>query len=213
MRTRVLLVAAVLTATTLSGCGNDDRRSPSSRSPSSRSPSSRSPSSLRCCPTGKSVLDLEDGKEYASPAGFAPELRLTIPGQGWVSTHRGADGFDVGQPVPDVDAAMLVVAFLTAPEATSDEALQAIVGRAEDAGAEVEGVPSKTIHVTGGDGPLVTSSEAGIALDAVPDGYSTIEATDTEGGTLLKVTWVPDAANRAEADQLAAALLGQVTQS
>ena len=162
--------------------------------------------------TGKSALDLEDGKEYASPEGFAPELRLTIPGDGWVSTHRGADGFDVGQPVPDVDAALLVVAFLTAPEATPGEALQAIVGRGQDAGAEVDGVPSQTIHVTGGDGPLVTSRDAGIALDAVPDGYSTIEASDTDGGTLLEVVWVPDAANLDQAEQLATALLQQVTQ-
>ena len=213
MRTRALLVAAVLTATTLSGCGGDDPEEPEPASSAAPEPSQPDSSQPEALSTGKSLLELEDGKEYASPDGFAPELRLTIPGQGWVSTHRGADGFDVGQPVPDVDAAMLVVAFLTAPEATSDEALQAIVGRAEDAGAEVAGVPSQTIHITGGDGPLVASRDAGIALDAIPDGYSTIEASDTEGGTLLKVVWVPDAANQAEADQLAAALLGQVAQS
>ena len=159
------------------------------------------------------MVELEDGTAYASPDGFAPRLHLTIPGEGWVSTHRGPDGFDIGQPVPDADAAMLVVAFLTPPEATSDEALQAIVGRAQDAGAELAGVPSRTIQITGGDGPLVTSRDAGIALDAVPDGYSTIEASDTDGGALLKVVWVPDAANLGQAEQLATALLQQVTQS
>jgi hypothetical protein len=208
MRTRVLLVAAVLTATTVSGCGGEDSKD--AEPAPSAAQESPEPELLA---SGKSLLELEDGKEYVSPSGFAPQLRLKIPGDGWVSTHRGADGFDVGQPVPDVDAALLVVAFLTAPEPTADQALQTISQRAEAAGATVDGAGGPTLHVTGGDGPLVTSRDGGIALDAVPDGYSTIEVTDTGGGTLLTVTWVPDAANQAQADQQAAALLGLVTQS
>ena len=207
MRTRVLLIGAVLTATTLVGCGDgaDSEAQPP------QSPPTSEPQEPQPLQSGKSELPLADGEVYLSPDGFAPQLRLQIPGDGWVSTHRGADGFDVGQPVPDVDAALLVVAFLTAPEATSEAALQAIAQRAQDAGATVAGAGTPTLQVTGGDGPLVTSRDAGIALDAVPGGYASISATDSDEGTLLEVTWVPDAANRAQADERASALLALVT--
>jgi hypothetical protein len=201
MRTRLLLVAAVLTST-LSGCGGDDEKASAPPAVPARSTESQA------LPVGKSLLQLAQDEEYLSPDGFAPQVRFRIPGAGWVSTHRGADGFDVGQPVPGQDAALVVVAFLSPPEDSAAGALAAIRSAADAAGAAVTG--ENAVTVTGGQGPLIQSRDQGIALDAVPEGYSTITVADSDDGPLLTVTWVPDGANQAQADPLADALLAQV---
>ena len=197
----VLLAAAAFTSACSSSGNQADGRS--------AAPSTAAAPKVKTLPLGKADLALKPDATYASPDGFTPALRITIPGDGWNSTHRGADAFDIGQPVPGVDAALLVVAFLTPQEASAEEALATIEQRAKDAGAKIEKSPSG-LKVNGGSGPLVTSRDASIALDAVPDGYATIRADDSDG-TLLTVTWVPDAKNRKLADERSAELTAAVS--
>ena len=204
------LVAVLLAGSVLaSGCGGDDPEAPSAgTSTSTATPTVAGPEEL---PLGKALLALDAGATYRSPDGFAPRLEITVPGEGWNSTHRGADAFDVGQAVPGEDAALVVVAFMVPAEATVAEALTALEAAAGAAGATVTERGADEIRVSDGDGPLVESRDGGIALDAVPGGY-----VDIEGGPgaapLLTVTWVPDAAHQAEADQLAGALTADVVE-
>lgn len=195
MRTRVLLVAALLTATTLSGCGGGDdkgRESPQGAAPQS---GSAGPAAL---PLGKSVFPIEPATEYVSPRGFAPEVRFQTGSDGWISTHRSADAFDLGLPLPDVDAPLEVIAFVVPAEASADEALQAIADRAEQAGATV--VREGDFTVTDGDGPLILSRDHSIELDAVPGGLVRVTTEETVHGPVLRVLWVPDSANLSLAD-------------
>jgi hypothetical protein len=209
MRPRLAATLALLASALVAGCG-DDREPEVPPSVAPPLPASAALSS------GKSLLELEEGRDYRSPAGFEPQLRWEIPGPGWVSTHRGADGFDIGQPVSGVDAALVVVAFLTPVEDTAREALHAVEKRARAAGATNlqhpgAGEGKLTLHLEGGQGPLVASRDGGIALDAVPAGYVDIEALEYDDGPpVLVVTWVPDVANLGTANDLANDLVQRV---
>ncbi|GAB3591848.1 hypothetical protein GCM10027446_11190 [Angustibacter peucedani] len=112
--------------------------------------------------------------------------------------------------MPQQDAALVVVAFVVPAQATTAEALQAVVAAAGSAGATVDDGTAGALHITDGDGPLVQSRDATIALDAVPGGYSDVEGRDTDRGPLLTVTWVPDATNAQQAGRLAQALTAGV---
>jgi hypothetical protein len=148
---------------------------------------------------GKSTLALHEGTYYRSPDGFCPSVELHVQGDGWVSTHRSTDAFDVSRPQTDADAPLVVQAFVIAPEASVDEAMAAVRQRAEDAGAEVVQDGDTGITVRGGDGPLITSRDGGIALDAVPSGYARVEIGLAP---VLSVWWVPDETHGAEAEKL-----------
>jgi hypothetical protein len=191
MGSRALVVAAMLVAVPLSGCG-DDRRDvpPGPAVPALPSSTGAEPGTLQ---VGKSDFPLERGVQYTSPDGFVPTVQFEVFMDGWRSTHRSTDAFDVSLPAPDVDAPLEVVAFLVPPEPSVKEALAAITERARQAGATVE--RNGDFVVRGGDGPLIESRDRGIALDAVPDGYVRVATSDTKTGPLLYVWWVPDSAN------------------
>jgi hypothetical protein len=191
MRTLVAMAAVVLA---VGACGDD---SPQEEPPSS----APAPQVLAL---GKSTFALESGTAYESPRGFEPVVTVTANADGWVSTHRGLDAFDLSQPVPDADAALVVYAFVVPVEATAEEAVAAIGQRAEAAGAELEQTGDLTWTVTGGDGPLITSRDGGIALDAVPTGYARVTAV--QGEPFLTVWWVPDTANADDAEGLSGTL-------
>jgi hypothetical protein len=151
---------------------------------------------------GKEVVELHKGKAYRSPPGFEPQVTVEVRADGWISTHRSRDAFELSQPPSGEDAPLVVRAFVVPPEASGRDAIEAIKERAEEAGAEVDGGTSFT--VTGGDGPLITSRDGGMALDAVPDGYVRVYVSTSQA--LVQVWWVPDAAREDEAEQLAATL-------
>ena len=175
----------------MAGCEHElDSVPPSQRSPLPES---------AALPSGKSDLALETGHEYRSPPGFEPVLRFEVDEDGWVSTHRRADGFDMSRPSPSADAPIVVVAVITPPEASLVEAFRALKMRARAAGGRVEGPPSNlrtSVHVEGGQGPLVLSRDGGIALDAVPEGDIRVELGEIDGSPWLVVTWTPDADER-----------------
>lgn len=147
---------------------------------------------------GKSVVALDEGTSYRSPDGFCPSVEVHVPGNGWISTHRSADAFDVSRPRPDADAPLVVNAFVIAPESSVADAIAAVRRRAEDAGATVVEESGTEIAVSGGDGPLIASRDGGIALDAVPSGYARVGSTAF--GAVLSVWWVPDTSHGAEAE-------------
>jgi hypothetical protein len=207
MRTRVLLVAAALSAATLAGCsGGDDSAGEPGALSTSFPPIEPSPEPAQALSIGKSVVPLAAGSAYRSPDGFAPQVTVSVTGDGWASTHRSTDAFDLSQPLPDVDAALVVYAFLVPPEQTNKDALAAVADRAEEAGATVERTGDVTITVTGGDGPLVASRDGGIALDAVPSGYARVTSRFDRGPPLLTVWWVPDSTYADQAEALAGTL-------
>jgi hypothetical protein len=203
MRTRLLLVTAVLGAAGLSGCGGeDDLADPGEGELTALSEPALSPPAPTVLTTGKSVVALADGNSYRSPEGFVPEVTVGVRADGWVSTHRSLDAFDLSQPRRDADAALVVYAFIVPPEPSDAEALDAVAARAEADGAKLEKTAELTLTVTGGHGPLVVSRDGGIALDAVVGGYVRI-SSESAGAPLLMVWWVPDAAFKAKAERLA----------
>ena len=207
MRRRALaLLLAAAIATTTASCGGDDGDDdgavPSTET-SSAGPepaTASSPTGAERLPIGKDDLELEEGGSYLSPEGFVPELQLDLTQAGWTSVHRGADGFDVGQPDPDQDAPLLVVAFLVPPEATPGEALDAVTQRADAAGAKVREASGPLgpfmvngVDVRGGEGQLVASRDGGIALDMTPGGRMQVWTAQVDGAPILIAAWVPDA--------------------
>jgi hypothetical protein len=206
MRTRVLLLAAVIAAGSLCGCQeNDDQASPTgpTSSPASFPPPPPTPPEPQRLPIGKSEMALHAGTGYRSPEGFAPQVIVRPSAEGWVSTHRSADAFDVSQPLPDEDAALVVVAFIAPTQASTHAVRQAVTAQAEAAGATVEPDGDLTLAVTGGDGPLIASRDGGIALDAVPGGYARITVSDVGAGPSVMVFWVPDVTYRDQAERAA----------
>jgi hypothetical protein len=188
-------VSALLALVALAGCAGDAQDPGSTPEPAAES-TQAGPESL---PLGKSLFPLAPGTEYGSPEGFAPLLRVRAAGEGWVSTHRGADGFDIGKPRSDADAPLVVVAFVVPPEQSAAEGLAAIRERADAAGATVADtsdlfgtLAAGGVQITGGDGGLVTSRDAGIALDALPAGRVEIWPAGRGADAMLIVSYVPE---------------------
>src|SRR4051794_6244805 len=104
MRTRLLLVTAVLGALAASGCGGGggggDAADPVNGTLTSWPPPPPSPPAPTVLTTGKSVMTLADGAYYRSPDGFAPQVTIGVTADGWVSTPRSVDAFDLSQPLP-----------------------------------------------------------------------------------------------------------------
>lgn len=214
MRTRVLLVAAVLA---LAGCSDDG--SGDEPPDADASDTSRAPATAERLPTGKDDLEL-DAVDYFSPDGFAPELELALGSglTGWISVHRDADAFDLGQPNPDADAPLVVVAFLVPPEDNAAEALGAVRRQAVDAGAKVSDDPGpfgalaeSGIDIRDGEGQVVASRDAGIALDAMPGARLQVWTADHGTDPVLIVAFTPDATLSAEADAFVQQLAASVT--
>jgi hypothetical protein len=203
MRTRLLLVAALLTLGACSDDGGGDADEPTaSDSASSPSPSATA-DAAEALPIGKDDLAVE-ATSYVSPDGFTPELRLDLQFSGlvgWTSVHRGADAFDLGLPNPEVDAPLVAVAFMVPAEATADEALATVRDSAGSAGAQVSDVEgpfdelgaTAGVDIVGGEGQVVASKDGGIALDAMPGGRLEVFATDEGGSPLLVAVFAPDA--------------------
>jgi hypothetical protein len=195
MRSPAAVVAALLALASLAGCGGDDPDPGSTPEPAAAS-TGTGPERL---PLGKSVFPFAPGEEYGSPDGFAPVLRVGAAGDGWVSTHRGTDGFDVGKPRSDADAPLVVVAFVVPPEQSAADGLAAIRERAGAAGATVTDttdlfgtLAAGGVQITGGDGELVTSRDAGIALDALPAGRVEVWPAGRGTDAMLIVVYVPE---------------------
>lgn len=143
-------------------------------------------------PAGKSLLPVS-GVVY-SPLDFVPPLRLTVP-DGWSSTHRGDDAFDLSRPDPTKDAPQVVVAFITPDDATAEDALKTLRGRVGPGmpvTGTVGGVAAQGFDVVGGTGPLVESPAGTLALDRVPGQRARILALDLDDVPLLVVIAVPD---------------------
>jgi hypothetical protein len=193
MRVRVGMVVAVALLPLLTGCIDLFDKDDVDSRPTPPAPPAQA------LPLGKSVVALHEGSTYRSPPGFDPQVTVEVRAAGWVSTHRSIDAFDLSQPLPGEDAPLVVYAVLVPPEGSERAAIDAIKERAEAAGAEVEGGTAFT--VTGGDGPLVTSRDNGIALDAVPGGYARF-FVGTSGEPYVTVLWVPDRAREDDAERL-----------
>lgn len=143
-------------------------------------------------PAGKADLPLRG--VYYSPRDFVPALRLNVP-DGWTSTHRGDDAFDLSRPDPTKDAPLVVVALVTPQDATAKDALATLQERVKDgtpATGTVGGVAAEGFDVTGGTGPLVESPAGTLALDRAPGQRARVLALDVDDVPLLVVIAVPD---------------------
>jgi hypothetical protein len=224
MRTRVLLVAALLTLAGCSDGGGDTADDPGSGSPTGSatetSPSASTTPEAARLPTGKDDLDVE-ASSHLSPDGFVPELQLDLQYSGivgWTSVHRAADAFDLGLPNKAGDAPLVAVAFLVPPEPTAEEALAAVRDSATAAGAQVRDVTgpfgdlgaAEGVDVVGGQGQVVASSAGGIALDAVDGGRLQVFATDQGGSPLVLAVFAPDATRWPQVKDVMAGLSGAV---
>jgi hypothetical protein len=227
MRIRVLLAAALPALLALAGCSDDDSHAADARTtagPSvstSASPSGSATPVAARLPTGKDDLDVE-ASSHLSPEGFAPELRLDLQYSGivgWTSVHRGADAFDLGLPADEGDGPLVAVAFVVPPQASAAEALAAVRDDATRVGAQVRDVTGPFgdlgaeagVDVVGGEGQVLTSSEGGIALDAVQGGRLQVFATDQGGSPLVIAVFAPDAKAWPQVKDVMAGLSGAVT--
>lgn len=203
MRTRALLVAALLVLPTLGACSDDAGGSASDPVTSRSGSSSAAPADdADRLPTGKEDIDLQ-ATSFLSPDGFAPELRLDLQFSGlvgWSSVHRGADGFDLGLLEAATDAPLVAVAFLVPAEDSAEAALDAVRTSATGAGAQVADVTgpfgdlgATGLDLRGGQGQVVASRDGGLALDAVPGGRLQVFATDQGGSPLVVVVLASDA--------------------
>lgn len=189
-----LVLAAVCGSVVLSGC--------SSASPGAAPSAASSPAASSSAPAavalavGKSMMPLSAGR-YRSPEGFQPALNLTVP-DGWTSTHRGSDAFDLGKPDPARDAPLVAVVFFAPPAPTASAALAALRKVAATSGTlttvtgDIGGVPAQGIDLDGGTGQLIASADNGIALDAAPGQRVRLLAADVAGRPLVVVILVPD---------------------
>ena len=221
MRTRVLLVAALLT---LVGCSDESGHASDAAtappSPSGSPSGSVTPDPPRL-PTGKDDLEVE-ASSHLSPEGFTPELQLDLQLSGivgWTSVHRAADAFDLGLPDKQADAPLVAVAFLAPSQPSAAEALAAVRDSAIRAGAQVRDVTGPFgdlgaeagVDIVGGHGEVVASSEGGIALDAVDGGRLQVFATDQGDSPLVIAVFAPDAARWPQVKDVMAGLSGAVT--
>ena len=193
LRTGIAVVAVMA----LASCAGDGTPSTASTDPSTSAAlasASAEPVGPERLPSGKDLMEVTAGP-YLTPDGFAPELRLDIPG-GWTSVHRAADAFDLGMPDPDRDAPLLAVVFMTPAEGNAADALAAVeqraTGRVRAVRASIGPIKAKAIDVTGGRGELVASAARGIALDAAPGQRVRVLAADVDGAPLVVVVLVPD---------------------
>ncbi len=181
---RRLLVALALVAA--SGCGS------SSTPPGGSSPSPSASAEADVLPAGKGDLPVT-GTVY-SPLDFVPPLRLTVP-DGWTSTHRGDDAFDLSRPDPTKDAPLVVVAFVTPQDATAKEALETLesrLGKVTPVRGTLGGAPALGFDVVGGTGTLVESPSGTLTLDRQPSQRARVLAIDVDDVPLLVVIAVPD---------------------
>lgn len=227
MRIRVLLVAALPALLALTGCSGDDgghaaeaRTTTGSSASPSASPSASTPAPVRL-PGGKDDLDVE-ASSHLSPEGFAPDLQLDLQYSGivgWTSVHRGADAFDLGLPADKGDGPLVAVAFVVPPQASAAEALAAVRDSAHRAGAQVRDITGPFgdlgagagVDLVGGEGQVVTSSEGGIALDAVQGGRLQVFATDQGGSPLVIAVFAPETGAWPQVKDVMAGLSGAVT--
>jgi hypothetical protein len=147
---------------------------------------------------GKFVLAVDPG-EVRSPRGFHPEVTMHLE-RAWTSTHRGADGFDLGHPDPDRDAPGVAVVLLVPPTHTRSATVTAIVAAAQAAGATVHQgrgavgeTPADAVDIRGGTGEVVASRAQTIALDATRGGHLKVLVADVAGSTVVAVVLVPRA--------------------
>ena len=191
-RPGVCLVVAALVVLALAACsGENPAASPAATSTAASPSPSGAPAPL---PLGKDDLVVSAGA-HSSPDGFEPAVSLVVP-EGWTSVHREADAFDLGEPDPQADAPLVAVVFLTPPESSAQEALDAVTSRVPDASAPAQSaigaIPATSVDLTGGEGQLVASRDGGVALDAAPGQRMRVYAADVAGHPLLVVVLVPD---------------------
>lgn len=183
MRRTLAGAIVVLTASTfvLAACTSSTRSSPA--------PSTSPPPAL--LPIGKDDLAL-DGS-YFSPAGFAPRLLLDVPA-GWVTVHRGSDGFDLSRPDAAADAPEIAIVVMTPPERTAAAALASIRrhanGKVFEQSGRIAGVRARGFDIEGGTGELAVSAARSIALDATPRGRIRVLAADIGSTPVMLVVLV-----------------------
>jgi hypothetical protein len=194
----------------LAGCGDSGDPPTASGSPSATVAASPTAQVLEL---GKSELELDAGP-VRSPDGFAPAVQLEVT-DGWTSSHRYGDAFDLGRPDPTADAPLVVVAVTTAPEADAAAALAAVAQRQEGAElthgtGELLGSPARSLEVVGGDGPAYGSRDGSIALDAVPGYRLRLLAADVAGAPVVVAVLVVDDERTADLLTQADALVGSL---
>lgn len=201
LRSVCSFVAAVVVATTMTACGG---RSEPPAAPATTTRPAPGPQALSL---GKTEVPLTVGR-VRSPTGFEPAMTIAIGEPGWLSVHRYRDAFDVGQADPASDGPLVVVTVTLSPERGSAAALAAIRRRQPGARttsgpARLAGQAARRLDVTRGDGPVYTSRDGTVALDA--GGAATLRflAADTDAGTLVVAVLVP--AGRHKAQRMAAA--------
>jgi hypothetical protein len=191
-----LIVVVGLALTGSAGCSS----SPAAQDDTSSSPPTSDVSAARphVLETGKGDLALA-ADTYSSPEGFTPPLQFTVTGDGWRSTHRGPDGFDASVPDPTKDAPLVAVVVVTPPEADASSAFDEILQNARSAGSttrrlsiDLAGVKASAVDVLDGDGPLVTSAEGGISLDAGVGQRSRVAVLEIDGHPMVVTIYVPD---------------------
>jgi hypothetical protein len=198
------VVAIAMTVVVGVACGSSSdvtsgRPSGTSSHAPSNSPSGASTAGAGTqLPAGKSVLAVDPG-DVRSPRGFHPEVTLHLE-RAWTSTHRGADGFDLGHPDPERDAPGLAVVVLLPPTRARSATVRAIVAAAQAAGATVHtgrgavgATPADAVDIRGGTGEIVASRAQTIALDATRGGRLKVLVVDVAGSTVVAVVLVPRA--------------------
>jgi hypothetical protein len=134
-----------------------------------------------------------DGAVF-SPVDFVPPLQVTDP-QGWVSTHRGDDAFDLSLTLDGETEPAVTVAFLTPQEATAQDALATLRTRVGE-GAPVKGTlggrEMTGFDVVEGEGLLVESPSGTVRLDRQPGQRARLLALDLDDVPLLVVIAVPE---------------------
>ena len=156
-------------------------------------------------PAGKSELPLTAGVYY-SPVDFVPPLAIALP-DGWSSTHRGDDAFDLGKDG-------VIIVFDTPDGEHVAPALAAIRAKAPHPVAvtgTLDGQPATGFDATGGTGVLVESPSGTIGLDYSAGQRVRVLGADVDGVPLLAVVLVPEGAKWATLLPQALDLLAHVT--